>query len=134
MWSRPTLEDGHEQAVRYGVVLGWVLTGSHATRQRHVRQVKIIQAEISKRWQRETPWVWQRKHVAWFRQHRSDLRSEATRYCYLLTVRVLARQLEKPWLFSGYIRGRKLFNKRPKTLNTTTLAMCNLMIAHFCNF
>lgn len=23
MWSRPTLEDGHEQAIRYGVVLGW---------------------------------------------------------------------------------------------------------------
>lgn len=23
MWSRPTLEDGHEQDSRYGVVLGW---------------------------------------------------------------------------------------------------------------
>lgn len=23
MWSRPTLEDGHEQAIRYGVVLDW---------------------------------------------------------------------------------------------------------------
>lgn len=23
MWLRPTLGDGHEQAVRYGVVLGW---------------------------------------------------------------------------------------------------------------
>ena len=23
MWSLPTLEDGHEQALRYGVVLGW---------------------------------------------------------------------------------------------------------------
>lgn len=23
MWSRPILEDGHEQAIRYGVVLGW---------------------------------------------------------------------------------------------------------------
>lgn len=22
-WSLPTLEDGHDQAIRYGVVLGW---------------------------------------------------------------------------------------------------------------
>ena len=32
--------------------LAGVLTGSHATRQRHVRQAKIIQAEIAERWQR----------------------------------------------------------------------------------
>lgn len=82
------------------VFLAGVLTGSHATRQRHVRQAKIIQAEIAERWQRETPWAWQRKHVAWFLQHRLDLRSEATRYYYLLTVRLLARRLEKSWLFN----------------------------------
>jgi len=23
MWSLPTLEDGHESAIRYGTVLGW---------------------------------------------------------------------------------------------------------------
>lgn len=80
--------------------LAGVLTGSHATRQRHVRQAKVIQAEIAKRWQRETPWAWQRKHMAWFLQHGLDLRCEATRYYYLLTVRLLARRLEKPWLFS----------------------------------
>lgn len=57
-----------------------LLTGSHATRQRHVRQAKIIQAEIAARWQRETPWGWQRKHVAWFLDHRMSQRSEATRY------------------------------------------------------
>ena len=22
-WSLPTLEDGHEQVIRYGIVLGW---------------------------------------------------------------------------------------------------------------
>ena len=82
------------------VFLAGVLTGSHATRQRHVQQAKIIQAEIAKRWQRETPWAWQRKHMAWFLQHGLDLRCEATRYYYLLTVRLLARRLEKPWLFS----------------------------------
>jgi len=79
--------------------LAGVLTGSHATRQRHVRQAKIIQAEIAERWQRETPWAWQRKHVAWFLEHRLARHRDATRYYYLLTVRLLARRLEKPWTF-----------------------------------
>ncbi|MFG0460449.1 hypothetical protein ACF8GG_14005 [Pseudomonas sp. yb_1] len=80
--------------------LSGVLTGSHATRQRHIRQAKIIQAEIAVRWQLETPWVWQRKHVAWFLGHRMSQRSEATRYYYVLTVRLLARRLEKSWIFN----------------------------------
>lgn len=50
--------------------LAGVLTGSHATRQRHVRQARIIQAEIADRWQLETPWAWRRKHVARFLEHR----------------------------------------------------------------
>lgn len=79
--------------------LAGVLTGSHATRQRHVRQAKIIQAEIAERWQRETPWSWQRKHLAWFLKHRLVRSSEASRYYYLLTVRLLARRLEKSWVF-----------------------------------
>ncbi|MGE8437587.1 MAG: hypothetical protein ACN6P2_13700 [Pseudomonas palmensis] len=74
------------------------LTGSHATRQRHVRQAKIIQAEIAERWQRETPWTWQRKHVIWFLEKRLARRSNATRYYYLLTLRLLARRLEKSWV------------------------------------
>ncbi|MFG0632982.1 hypothetical protein [Pseudomonas sp. xss_2] len=76
-----------------------VLSGSHATRQRHVRQAKIIQAEIAARWQREVPWAWQKKHVVWFLKHRLKLRGEATRYYYLLTVRLLARRLQKKWVF-----------------------------------
>jgi len=32
--------------------LAGVLIGSHATRQRHVRQTQIIQATITERWQR----------------------------------------------------------------------------------
>lgn len=79
--------------------LAAVLTGSYATRQRHLRQAKLIQTEISERWQRETPWAWQRKHVAWFLEERLPKRSEATRYYYLLTVRLLARRLEKTWEF-----------------------------------
>lgn len=80
--------------------LAGVLTGSHATRKRHVQQAKIIQAEIAERWQRETPWSWQRKHLAWFLEHRLGQRSKMTRYYYLLTVRQLARCLKKTWVFN----------------------------------
>ncbi|WNN37562.1 hypothetical protein RIN61_15155 [Pseudomonas inefficax] len=78
--------------------LAGVLSGSHATQQRHLRQARIIQAEIAERWQRETPWAWQRKHVAWFLEHRLGRHSEATRYYYLLTVRLLTRRLQKTWV------------------------------------
>lgn len=80
--------------------LAGVLTGFHATRQRHLRQAKVIQAEIAERWQRETPWAWQRKHLAWFLEHRLNQRSEATRYYYVLTVRLLAQRLETSWVFN----------------------------------
>lgn len=80
--------------------LSAVLTGSHTTRQRHVRQAKIIEAEIAVRWQRQTPWAWQRKHVAWFLDHRLGKYSQATRYYYLLTVRLLVRRLSKSWNFN----------------------------------
>lgn len=73
--------------------LAGALNGSHATRQCHVRQAKIIQAEIAERWQRETPWGWHKKHVAWFLGHRMSQRSEATQYYYMLTVRLLVRRL-----------------------------------------
>jgi hypothetical protein len=85
------------KAFNMEVFLAGVLTGSHATRHRHLRQAKMIQAEIADRWQRETPWAWQRKHVAWFLEHHLGRRSEATRYYYILTMRLLARRLEKPW-------------------------------------
>ncbi|MBC3451019.1 hypothetical protein HU745_08135 [Pseudomonas mosselii] len=80
--------------------LAAVLTGSHSTRQRHLRQAKTIQAEIAKRWQREMPWAWQRKHLVWFLEHYLAESNEATRYYYLLTVRLLARRLETPWAFT----------------------------------
>ncbi|EKJ7648311.1 TPA: hypothetical protein SMR20_002320 [Pseudomonas aeruginosa] len=80
--------------------LAGVLIGSPATRQRHLRQAKIIQSEIARRWQRETPWVWQRKHVAWFLNHQIGQRSEAARYYYVLTARMLARRLKRSWVFN----------------------------------
>lgn len=80
--------------------LAGVLTGSHASRQRHVHQAKIVQAEIAVRWNRETPWAWQRKHLVWFLEYHLDRRSEATRYYYFLTVRLLAQRLETSWTFN----------------------------------
>jgi len=79
--------------------LAGVLTGSHTTRKRHLRQAKIIQAEIARCWQRETPWMWQRKHMVWFLEKRLSQRSEATRYYYVLTARLLAQRLGKSWNF-----------------------------------
>ncbi|MCP6697367.1 MULTISPECIES: hypothetical protein [Pseudomonas] len=80
--------------------LAGVLTGSQATRQRHLRQAKTIQHEIAGRWQRTTPWAWQRKHLVWFLEHRLACRNEVTRYHYLLTVRLLCRRLETSWVFN----------------------------------
>lgn len=81
------------------VFWGGMLTGSHAKRQRHLQQAKIIHSEIAKRWQRANPWAWQRKHLVWFVEHFFTGRSEATRYYYLLTVQLLARRLERLWFF-----------------------------------
>ncbi|OOW05190.1 hypothetical protein MF6396_04890 [Pseudomonas sp. MF6396] len=80
--------------------LAGVLTGSHATRQRHLRQATLIQAEIAERWQRSTPWAWQRKHVIWFLENRTNQLTKNTQYYYLLTVRLLTRRLGKPWAFN----------------------------------
>jgi len=41
--------------------LAGMLTGSHVTKQRHLRQAKLIQYEISKRWKKEMPWAWHKK-------------------------------------------------------------------------
>ncbi len=76
-----------------------VRTGVHKTRQRHLRQAKIIQIEIAARWQRETPWAWQRKHRVWFLEHYLKQRSKDRRYYYVLTVRLLVRGLETSWDF-----------------------------------
>lgn len=81
------------------VFLAGVVTGSHATRQRHLRQARVVQAAIAERWQRETPWGWKRKHLDWFLKHCFKQRSEDTRYYYLLTVRLIVQRLEASWVF-----------------------------------
>jgi len=79
--------------------LAGVVVGSQATRHRHVRQAKIIQVAIAERWHRENPWTWQKKHVVWFHENCLSKHSQATQYYYVLTVGLLARRLEKSWVF-----------------------------------
>ncbi|MET1079639.1 MAG: hypothetical protein ABWY06_16635 [Pseudomonas sp.] len=81
--------------------LAGVLTGSHATRQRHIHQAKAIQAAIAERWQLDNPRAWHRKHLNWFLVHHLSQRAESTRYYYLLTVQLIAKRLGKAWQFNS---------------------------------
>lgn len=79
--------------------LAGVMTGSYTTRQRHIRQAKVIQATIAERWQRNNPWTWQQKHLTWFLNRHVNQHAESTRYYYLLTVHLLVDRLGKSWQF-----------------------------------
>ncbi|MND36806.1 hypothetical protein D3C81_530170 [compost metagenome] len=72
-----------------------VLTGSKATQQRHLRQVRIMQTAIQHRWQRDNPWTWQLKHIRWFFTQHLKNHSNATRYRYQLTAQLIWRRLGK---------------------------------------
>nr|WP_256348807.1 hypothetical protein [Pseudomonas sp. PDM24] len=76
-----------------------VLTGSNSTRQRHIRQARLIQNAIAGRWQRDNPWTWQRKHLEWFLRYIQAQKAKSTRYYYELTVTLVALRLGKPWVF-----------------------------------
>jgi len=77
-----------------------VLTGSNATRQRHLSQAKTIQGAISERWHQDNPWTWQRKHLVWFLNHAMSDRAESTRYYYGRTARLIALKLRKSWFLA----------------------------------
>lgn len=79
--------------------LSGVMAGAHATRQRHLRQATLIQNGIAERWQRDTPWAWQRKHATWFLEHCLAHNSDITKYYYLLTVRLIVLRLGKSCVF-----------------------------------
>ncbi|WP_154910077.1 hypothetical protein [Pseudomonas fluorescens] len=81
------------------IYLAGALTGAHATRERHIRQAKTIQAAISERWSRDNPWTWQRKHLVWFLNHHMSSNSKSTRYYYLLTTSLITLRLGKSWNF-----------------------------------
>lgn len=98
-WSLRTLGAVMTKPFDMELFLTGVLTGTQATRKRHLRHARVIQAAIAERWQLKTPWAWQRKHLAWFLEHQLAGRCSATRYSYLLTVRLLAYRLERLWVF-----------------------------------
>ena len=75
--------------------LAGALTGSHATRQRHLRQAIAIQATILERWQRNNPWAWQQKHLVRFFKERLNDRSETTRYYYRPTAELISKRIGK---------------------------------------
>ena len=74
-----------------------VLTGGHATQQRHIRQAKTIQAAIYDRWHLNNPWSWQQKHLTWILNHHLNQQTQSTRYYYLLTTRLITLRLGQPW-------------------------------------
>lgn len=78
-----------------GLFLVGVLSGASATRKRHLQQAKIIQAAIAKRWGKDSPWAWQRKHIIWFQTTHLNNYSEHTRYHYNLTIKLILCKLGK---------------------------------------
>lgn len=78
-----------------GLFLSGVLTGSRATRQRHLRQAQIMHVAIQQRWNLDNPWTWQLKHVSWFLDQHLAKHSPFTRYYYLLTARLICQRLGK---------------------------------------
>lgn len=79
--------------------LGGVLTGAHATRTRHIRQANLVQVAIASRWHLDSPWAWQRKHLAWFVDNNLGTLSKSTRYYYLLTIGIITLRLGKSWKY-----------------------------------
>ena len=83
--------------------LSGALTGSKATQERHLRQARIMQAAIEHRWKRNNPWAWQRKHLRWFLTHYLKDHSDASRYYYQLTARLVWERLR----YDREMRGRE---------------------------
>lgn len=88
------------------IFMSGVLTGAHVTRERHIRQAKTIQAGISERWNRDSPWTWRRKHLAWFCDQKLSKRSSMTRYYYTLTIKLIEIRLGKSFQLSKDRRER----------------------------
>ncbi len=57
-----------------------VLSGSPASRNRHLRQARIIQNSIDVRWGIANPHCWQVKHLRWFRKEHCVELAPASRY------------------------------------------------------
>ncbi|MFP3333679.1 hypothetical protein SB761_23490 [Pseudomonas sp. SIMBA_064] len=74
--------------------LSGVLAGSKSTQQRHLRQARIMQEAIQRRWQRDNPWTWRLKHVRWFLNRNLKNHSRASRYYYRLTASLIWKRMK----------------------------------------
>ncbi|MNG81588.1 hypothetical protein D3C76_231360 [compost metagenome] len=77
--------------------LSGVLSGSPASRRRHISQANVMQTAIAKRWQNATPWEWKLKHVQWFLNVFLINRAPITHYRYVLTTKLILKRMEKNW-------------------------------------
>lgn len=80
------------------LLLTGALTGSNATRLRHLRQAATIQAAIMNRWHRDNPWTWKQKHIVWFLNVYLKDHKRNTHYYYKLTINIISLRLRKSWL------------------------------------
>jgi len=98
--------------------LSGVLTGSHATRQRHIRQAKAMQTAIQQRWKRDNPWTWREKHMRWFIDQHLKTHAPLTRYYYVLTTRLINKRLGRNELrdpvYKASRHSQQLIDRRAK--------------------
>lgn len=87
--------------------LSGVVKGSQCTRNRHLRQARIIQARIDERWKRSSPWNWKSKDLHWFLNCYLAECAPVTRYRYLLTARLICRRLGHAWVAAPLKRAAK---------------------------
>lgn len=66
-------------------------------------------------------WTYSSKHLVWFLDHCLAGRSEASKYRYLLTVRLLARRLETAWIFKSSRPGQPFEPKKTVEINICTM-------------
>lgn len=76
-----------------------VLTGLQATRNAICDRLRLSMLQSQHAGSEKRPGLGKESSFAWFLDHHLDRRSEATRYYYKLTIRLLARRLEKSWVF-----------------------------------
>lgn len=83
------------KAFNIELFLSGVLRGSSAPQVRHIRQARVMQRAIQKRWRHDNPWNWRHKHIQWFLVHHLEGHHETTRYYYQLTALLIWKRMGK---------------------------------------
>lgn len=82
-----------------------VLSGSPSSRDRHLRQARIIQNAINERWGIANPHRWQVKHLRWFLEEHCAELAPPSRYRYWLTVALIARRRHRLQDWQPHLHG-----------------------------